>query len=404
MEILDYIEAYWPRIVRNVPVDQGTLIGLPRPYMASAEDPIFQEMFYWDSYFTAVGLSGTPREQLIVDMAENMVAMLRRFGMIPNASRLYFLSRSQPPLSTAMFRLAFETKEARGDPDACAFLAEAMSLAALEHRNVWLGEIHPHIRRVHAGLSRYFDANYTDELASFESGWDRSTRCQNRWLDHLPICLNSVLYLREIDLEWASRRLGDDESANAWRSAADARAASVRDLMWDETAGLFFDFDYVAGERDGVATLAAFFPLWSGLASQSEADRMVGEWLPKFSQPGGLVTSLAARDGHQWAWPNGWAPLQWIVVAGLERYGFREEAMLIMRTWWDTCVLSFEKTGAMWEKYNVVEVGAPPVDDRYGSVGGFGWTNAVFLDFHRRLGDAKKDVRAPKPQPAISSA
>ncbi|WP_246801155.1 alpha,alpha-trehalase [Mesorhizobium amorphae] len=114
---------------------------------------------------------------------------------------------------------------------------------------------------------------------------------------------------------------------------------------------------------------------------------MVGEWLPKFSQPGGLATSLTARDGHQWAWPNGWAPLQWIVVAGLERYGFREEAMRIMRAWCDTCVLSFEKTGAMWEKYNVVEVGSPPVDDRYGSVSGFGWTNAVFLDFHRRLGD-----------------
>lgn len=83
MEILDYIEAYWPRIVRNVSADEGTLIGLPRPYMAPAEDPIFQEMFYWDSYFTAVGLSGTPREQLVVDTAENMVAMLRRFGMIP---------------------------------------------------------------------------------------------------------------------------------------------------------------------------------------------------------------------------------------------------------------------------------------------------------------------------------
>jgi alpha,alpha-trehalase len=79
--------------------------------------------------------------------------------------------------------------------------------------------------------------------------------------------------------------------------------------------------------------------------------------------------------------------LQWIVVAGLERYGFREEAMGIMRAWCDTCVLSFEKTGAMWEKYNVVEVGSPPVDDRYGSVSGFGWTNAVFLDFQRRLGD-----------------
>ncbi|WP_292159367.1 trehalase family glycosidase [Mesorhizobium sp.] len=135
MEILDYIEAYWPRIVRNVSVDEGTLIGLPRPYMAPAEDPIFQEMFYWDSYFTAVGLSGTPREQLVVDMAENMVAMLRRFGMIPNASRLYFLSRSQPPLSTAMFRLAFETKEARGDADACAFLAEAMNVSGIAKKD-----------------------------------------------------------------------------------------------------------------------------------------------------------------------------------------------------------------------------------------------------------------------------
>lgn len=90
--MLDHIEKYWLRVKRTNTQDNGTLIGLPYPYIVPSEENIFQEMYYWDSYFISIGLQGTPHEQLIVDMALNVMSLLQRFGMVPTASRFYFLS------------------------------------------------------------------------------------------------------------------------------------------------------------------------------------------------------------------------------------------------------------------------------------------------------------------------
>ena len=184
--VLTYIAEYWPRIIRSNPRQHGTLIGLPHPYLIPSDGAMFQEMYYWDSYFMSLGLVGTEHEQLIVDMTENMASLYRRFGIIPNANRYYFLSRSQPPFFTALIRLAHDVKRRQGAPDADAFLRRMMRLAEHEHETVWLGTAQPHHRQVYRGLSRYFDINYLDTLAACESGWDHSTRCDDRWLAHLP--------------------------------------------------------------------------------------------------------------------------------------------------------------------------------------------------------------------------
>ena len=115
---------------------------------------------------------------------------------------------------------------------------------------------------------------------------------------------------------------------------------------------------------------------------------MVADWLPRFERPGGLVTSLDERAGRQWAAPNGWAPLQWLVTAGLDRYGYHAEASRIRRRWCDHCARVFAATGTMWEKYNVVDTEYRAEGGLYGSVTGFGWSNAVFADFARKLGGA----------------
>jgi len=382
---LAYIEGYWARVVRRTARQSGTLMALPHPYVVPSDGAMFQEMYYWDSYFMALGLVGGQHEGLIVDMAENMAYLLRRFGVIPNASRYYFLSRSQPPFFTAMVWLAHRVKKGRSDADADAFLRRMMRLAEAEHATVWLGTAQPHHRQVHAGLSRYFDINYLDVLASCESGWDHSTRCDDRWLEHLPVDLNAILYAREMDLARAATALGNPRSAARWQERARARAATMGALMWDDEQGLFLDYDWAHGRRTPHPSLATFYPLWAGLATPEQATRLVAEWLPRFLLPGGLVTTLEERAGRQWAYPNGWAPLQWIVAEGLDRYGYESEAQRVRRVWCDTCATVYAATGAMWEKYNVVGPGARPEEGLYGSVRGFGWSNAVFADFARRL-------------------
>ncbi len=383
--VLTHIDRYWSRLLRETPLDRGTLIGLPHPYLVPSEDPIFREMFYWDSYFIALGLTGTPLEGVTVGIVENLAHLFERFGVIPNGSRYYFLSRSQPPFFTRLMLLGFDVKQRRDDPDALEWLRGMTQVAVAEHETVWLGTEHPHHRQVYQGLSRYFDINYLDVLAGCESGWDHSTRCDERWLEHLPVDLNAILYVRELDIAAAHRLLGQTDTAQGWERSAAARGQQINRLMWDDHQGFYFDFDFVGERLNPHPSLAGFYPLWAGLASPEQAHRVVTEWLPQFERSGGLLTTLEIKAGRQWAAPNGWAPLQWLVVAGLERYGFQVEAARIMRAWCDNNASVFVSTGALWEKYNVEQVGATGEGGLYGALQGFGWTNAVFKDFARRL-------------------
>jgi alpha,alpha-trehalase len=383
--LTEHIEGYWAKLMRSNPHDRGTLIGLPHPYIVPSVADIFQEMYYWDNFFIIQGLIGTERAGLIVGIAENFMAMLERFGMIPTGSRFYLLSRSQPPFSTSIFRIAHDVKIARGDADAEAFLARAMALAQAEHKDVWLGSHHPHVRRIEGGLSRYFDVNGTHELANMESGWDRSTRCDHRWLDHYPVCLNSILYKREQDFAWFADRTGNASDAAYWRSEAAKRAALMRELMWDAERGFFFDYDFVNKKRHPEASLAGFYPLWAGMASQVEADRMAIDWLPKFRGPGGLVAALSSVEGHQFGAPNGFGPMTWLTIEGLDAFGHSGLGDEIARQWCDTVFRDFETRGHLVEKYNVLEPGAPPMEDRYETVVGSAWTSSLFLTLHRRL-------------------
>ncbi len=384
-DVLSYINNFWPQLTRFVPIDQQTLIGLPRPYIVPGVGSMFQEMYYWDSYFAAIGLIGTEHEQLVLDMTENMAWMLERFGVIPNGSRYYFLSRSQPPFFTQMVALAWPLVQARGETDALAWLARMLALSEAEHETVWLGTSQPHHRQVYGGLSRYFDINYLDMLASCESGWDHSTRCGDFWLSHLPVDLNSILYVREMDMAAFARLLGDEPRAAGWQARAEGRAETVNRLLWDDAAGLYLDYDFVSQLRTRTPSLAAFYPLWAGLATQEQADRLVEEWLPRFLQEGGLVTALDTQLGRQWAWPMGWAPLQWIAAEGLDRYGYQGEAREIRTRWCTTCQTHFQRTNLLWEKYDVVSPGSSGEGGLYGHVTGFGWTNGVFVDFARKL-------------------
>ncbi len=383
--VLSHISAYWPRLIRSNPKEQGTLIGLPHPYVVPSDGAMFQEMYYWDSFFCALGLVGTPHETVITGMAENMAALFRRFGLIPNASRYYFLSRSQPPFFPHMIRLAYEVQRKEDEESARAFLRRLMDLAEEEYMTVWRGTKQPHHRLVYMGLSRYFDINYLDVLASCESGWDHSTRCDDRWLDHLPADLNAILYSNEREFAHTATLLGEPERAARWEAWAAERAATMQRLLWDEERGAYCDYDYVNQRRNSHLSLAAFYPMWAGLATPAQAERMVRDLLPRFFFPGGLVTTLEERAGRQWAYPNGWAPLQWIVVGGLERYGYVDEARRIMRAWCDNCATVFAATDALWEKYNVVGGTEQVEGGLYGTVTGFGWTNGVFVDFARRL-------------------
>jgi alpha,alpha-trehalase len=238
-------------------------------------------------------------------------------------------------------------------------------------------------------------------LASCESGWDHSTRCRDQWLAHLPVDLNSILYVREMDMAAFARQLGDEARAAGWEARAAERGETINRMLWDDAADIYLDYDYVSQLRTSTPSLATFYPLWAGLAAPEQAEQLVESWFPRFLQEGGLVTSLDTQPGRQWAWPNGWAPLQWIAATGLERYGFAQQAREVRERWCATCAAAYARTNVLWEKYDVVNPGAGGEEGLYGHVTGFGWTNGVFVDFARRL---KADAAEKTPEKTAENA
>ena len=380
-DALGFIESYWPKLTRNPVTTNTTLVKLPNPYVvpsAGNDHFAFQEQYYWDSYFSAIGIRD---EKLVTGMLENLIYLFEKFGLIPNANRYYFTSRSQPPILTTFIFHVYDTYN-KSDH----WLQKNMEVAMREYHEVWLSHEHPHDRAVYMGLSRYYDINYLHDLAEAESGWDMTPRFKRQCLDYLPIDLNCLLYKYESDFARAAEIAGKESEARVWHYAAHERQKAVTKLMWSKRSNFFFDYNYHEQKRGSVWSLAAYYAMWSGLATHEQARKMVKN-LDKFDKKGGLTAtaglfmypSLFGSTKTQWAHPNGWAPLQYFTVEGLERYGYSDEAERQAKKWLKTCNDWYLHRDEFLEKYNVVNPKLPPVEGVYPSQTGFGWTNGVFV-------------------------
>lgn len=381
-----YIANYWKNLERYHPKDDETLLGLPRPYLVPAFEeghPFdFNEMYYWDSYFMVQGMLDANHQDLVMGILENLLAMQKRFKIIPNASRTYLMGRSQPPFLTSFifdlythYRLDVK------------WLSDVMSVAEHEYSTVWMGVKKPNERQVYGGLSRYYDINYLNDLAEAESGWDMTPRFGRKALNFLPVDLNALLFKYEVDFAQAAQLVGDIERAKQWLKVAQIRKNTMDSLMWSDLKSFYFDYDYKKEKRGTVSSLAGFFPMWAGMVDEARAAKMV-KFLRKFEEKGGLATTdpqtipinqiVPGTMPTQWAHPNGWAPLHLIVIQGLQRYGYHDDARRITMKWLANNLNWFNKHGVFLEKYNVVDPEKPPAKGVYPSQTGFGWTNAVF--------------------------
>ena len=383
----EYIAAYWPKLTRFHLKDDESLIGLPNPYLVSAyaegHEFDFNELYYWDSYFAVQGMLDKQHQHLVMGILEDLLALFNRFGVIPNASRVYLTSHSQPPLLTSFIWDVYRTYH-----PGKAWLKKAMNTAREEYKTVWMGTRKPNARQVYDGLSRYYDVNYVHDLAEAESGWDMTPRFNRQAMDYLAIDLNALLYKYETDFALFHREIGEIREAAEWETAARHRKITVNNLMWDDAKGLYYDYNYLKKRRSGVNSLATYYPLWAGMASKEQAKQLVRS-LKRFENKGGLATTdnlplgqyVGGSTPTQWAYPNGWAPLHFIVVEGLKRYGYHAEANRIATKWLRTNLTWFNKHGVFLEKYNVVNPTKPPMKGLYPSQIGFGWTNSIFERF-----------------------
>jgi alpha,alpha-trehalase len=411
VSIVTHIDQLWDQLTRKTPVapPYSSALPLPRPYVVPGGR--FREIYYWDSYFTMLGLVESGRQDLLTDMIRDFAYLIDTYGHIPNGARTYYLSRSQPPFFFAMAGLL-----SKGDPAG----AYAQYLPQLKREyEFWMqgakglrpGRAHRHVVAMSDGsvLNRYWDdkdtprdESYREDVevaresgrpartvfrnlrAAAESGWDFSSRWfadgRNRasidTTEIVPIDLNSLLYGLESAIRSGCERQANTACANDFAHRAAARHRSIDRYLWDVTRGAYFDYRWTRKTPITRTSAATVYPLFFGVASESQAAGVAKTVARELLQPGGIVTT-ALRTGQQWDAPNGWAPLQWIAIEGLRRNGQTVLAEAVACRWLVNVQDVYRQSGKLVEKYDVVTTGRSGGGGEYPTQDGFGWTNGV---------------------------
>jgi alpha,alpha-trehalase len=222
------------------------------------------------------------------------------------------------------------------------------------------------------------------DRAMRESGFDASMHMGYYGLetmDHSPACLNSLLYTQCHLLGQIYKDLGQRERAQYFDREANEIAANIHRFMWNDKTKLFHNFNHRENRVADFVYLTCAYPLWAGIATPDQA-RSFRDHLPLFETPFGL-RGTDQQTGCQWDAPFMWAPLVYFTVAGLNRYGYKEDARRIAKKFIDTVDRVNQETGANFEKYNAETGGNLTeniIDVGYSeNVVGFGWTNGTVL-------------------------
>lgn len=412
--IEQHVNELWDILTRENYNNKGSLIALPYPYVVPGGR--FGAQWYWDSYFTMLGLATAGRYDLVEGMVKNCAFMIRKFGFIPSGNRTYYITRSQPPFFVHMIRLLAEQQGKR------TTFIKYLPYMLVEYR-FWmkgskqLHELTPAYRRVvlmPGGeiLNRYYDNKrtprpesykedvetayqapdriasqvYLDLRAAAESGWDFSARWFKdgknlhtiQTTNLVPVDLNCLLVQLEHTIAETYRLLKQPLLAKRYQQRADDRAAAIRKYCWSKDNNFFFDYDLTEQKASNHFTLAGVFPLYAKIATEQQAEAVAKVIEEKFLKKGGLVTTTTT-SGQQWDSPNGWSALHWITIESLRNYGHHDLAEEIKQRWIETNRLVYQSEGKLVEKYNVIRPGEVAGGGEYALQDGFGMTNGVLL-------------------------
>jgi alpha,alpha-trehalase len=410
----DHIDWLWPKLTRtstDVP-QYGSLIALPKPYVVPGGR--FREGYYWDTYFTMLGLQEAGHEDLVDDMLDNFAYLIDTVGHVPNGNRTYYASRSQPPFFSYMVTLAARVEGDKVYQKYLPALREEYAYWMDGERTTPRGGASRHVVAMRDGaiLNRYWDASDTprdesyledvktaqaapgrpapqvwrDLRAGAESGWDFSSRWLGdgrtlatiRTTSIVPVDLNSLMFHLERTIAKGCTVTHDAACVADFSTRAERRAAAIDRYLWNRH-GYYGDYNWQLDKPRDDLSAAALYPLFVGVARPEHAKATARHVRDTLLQPGGLATTTRTT-GQQWDAPNGWAPLHWIAIEGLERYGEPALANEIGTRFLTDVRHVYATEGKLVEKYVVEGSGAGgggggeyPLQD------GFGWTNGVTL-------------------------
>jgi alpha,alpha-trehalase len=421
--VVTHIKNLWKVLKRDhdVVVDGSTLLPLPNSYIVPGGR--FREVYYWDSYFTMLGLKESGENEMIENMVNNFAYLISQYGHIPNGNRSYYLSRSQPPFFALMLDILASIK---GNYVYATFLPALQKeyeyytdqTAATKHvvkmpdgsilqryydrddiprqesyrEDVLLGDT-AWARMVRAGQnsktvseSDFKKNKYRDLRSCAESGWDFSSRwfadgktlATIQLTKYIPVDLNCLLYHLEKTLARANKESGELVKAKYYDDIAERRKKAINKYCWSPASNWYVDYVIDTKKQSPELTLAGMSPFFLNVADENKMKLAKVILEKKFLKAGGLTATLK-NTGEQWDAPNGWAPLMWIAIDGLENYKQSVLAKEVSKRWVDLNVKVFKRTGKLMEKYNVVDTHLDAGGGEYDSQDGFGWTNGILV-------------------------
>ena len=411
VSITRHIDLLWDQLTRTTTTapPYSSLLPLPEPYVVPGGR--FRELYYWDSYFTMLGLVESGRHDLAQHMVQDFASLIDTYGHVPNGTRTYYLSRSQPPFFFAMVGLLSSDDPAAAYSRYLPQLRREYAFWMEGEKSVKPGSAHRRVVSMPDGavLNRYWDDAdtprdesyredtglaqrsgriptqlYRDVRAAAESGWDFSSR----WLadgktletinttEIVPIDLNSLLFGLEQAIGSGCARVHDAACATEFSHRANARRAAVNHYLWDSAGGVFRDYRWVKRAQVPRISAATLYPLFVALASKPQAAAVAATVSRDLLKAGGIVTT-PLQTGQQWDAPNGWPPLQWIGISGLRRYSILPLADSVACRWMVGVNRLYAQSGKLVEKYDVMTTGRAGGGGEYPLQDGFGWTNGV---------------------------
>ena len=375
--------------------DRDTIIGLPYPYSVPTEGNKFHELYYWDTYFTNLGLICSGALEQAKNNVDDMLYLVERYGFMPNGSRTFYLNRSQPPFLSIMVRDIFDVTQDE------TWLAGAYDTLKKEY-DFWMnkrtfenGLAHYGYTPTDPSVEKYADSwvkrtGVTAEIdrmelagnfiAQAESGWDFNARLGVRGQYYMSPDLNALLWSLENNMAYFASALNNDE-VTGWRARAARRKQSIDTLLWRDREGFFADVDAETGVASPIFSAAAFYPMFVGIADIWQAER-IREKLPLLERAHGVCPCAphTSEGRFQWDAPNLWPCLQWIVYKALKNYGYNEDAERIAEKYVRLVESVERQTGQLCEKY-YAESGDCDVTAEYAMPPMMGWTAGVYLKF-----------------------
>lgn len=386
-EIERYICLHWDETVRFQPVADGSLLALPYPFTVPCMKGAFNEMYYWDTYFTNRGLLLSGRVELAKQNCENIAHLIKVYGYMPNGSRTFYIGRSQPPYFALMVADIYEVLQDD------LWLSQMYEVICREY-NFWMTK-----RIAPNGLNCY-GSDYTEEyyrefmeqiatrieldasrdtveagrsyVAEAESGWDFNPRFGGYCTQYNPVDLNSLLYRYEVLLASFAEQLGQD--ATAWEEKAKMRKEHM-EVMQDPDTGVMYDYNYVTGCRSQVLSAASIWPYWVGIKSEQTG---VSQLLSCLELPYGITATVPTAGNYQWGYGKAWAPITLVVIEALDRIGLQDDAVRIAAKYVHMIADNYEQTGGLWEKYDA-RTGKVVIGSEYETPQMMGWTAGAYL-------------------------